>query len=88
LGQSLRSDGLRGQQEMVSSAAGIVSSDLQPSFRADANGPALSRRPVGIIPRCAIAHRGNDEGGNPMPAGQLTRFQVWPPQNIPPKAQP
>jgi hypothetical protein len=56
---------------MVSSAAGIVSSDLRPSFRGDAQ------------------HRTrNDEGGHPMLADQLTRFQVWPPQNIPPKAQP
>ena len=31
-------------------------------------------------------HHKNKKACQPQP--QLTRFQVWPPQNIPPKAQP
>jgi hypothetical protein len=70
---------------MVSSEGGIVSSlAFLVSFRGDAKHRTRNLE----IPGLVLAHHPGMTSIRGRGLRQLTRFQVWPPQNIPPKAQP
>jgi hypothetical protein len=47
-----------------------------------------SRAPLAPSPRPAYGRKNGEREGTVSSRDQLTRFQVWPPQNRPPKAQP